>query len=136
MLTRVSKLSPLNKFPARMLAWKLLHQRPGVPERFQISFGGLQSRAVQALHSVDRGPDNWAWHVASRLEEIAVPVLGGSKLITRFNATAIRIAALCLAAEAELEPGPLWEITAGVTLLEQRQNGEVPVTEGIMLAIA
>ncbi|WP_240197026.1 NACHT domain-containing protein [Nonomuraea lactucae] len=57
----------------------------------------------------------------------------------RETATAVRLAALCLAAEADAHAGgslsrTFHEIAAGVTLLERRATGQSPPTETIVLA--
>jgi hypothetical protein len=59
--------------------------------------------------------------------------------LTADTATAIRLAALCLAAEADAISGDTAgntyrEIAAGITLLERRATGQAPVTETIILA--
>jgi hypothetical protein len=82
---------------------------------------------------------NWANDVAGRLEEIALPVVDRREPVTAEIATAIRIAALCLAAEADDDglPGAgdaYRHVAAGVTLIERRASGDAPATETIMLA--
>jgi hypothetical protein len=59
--------------------------------------------------------------------------------LTTDTATAIRLAALCLAAEADAREAnqlgdTFREIAAGVTLLERRVTGQAVPTETIMLA--
>ena len=75
----------------------------------------------------------WAGRVASRLEERA-------DTDTPEGRTAVRLASLCLAAEADLRDAPtvgdtFREIAAGVTLLERRETGEAPTTESILLTL-
>jgi hypothetical protein len=82
---------------------------------------------------------DWARAVVIRLEEIALPVLTRRKPVTTETATAIRIAALCLAVEADddgqsLAGDAYRHIAAGITLMERRANGDVSATETIMLA--
>ena len=82
---------------------------------------------------------SWAATVAHRLQETASPVFNRQEQLTRDATTSIRLAALCLAAEAdgldqrELGEG-FREIALGVTLLERRANGDDPAAETIILA--
>ena len=100
--------------------------------------------AVQALQATQKpysrtGEPSWAATVAHRLQEIAGPVFNRQKKLTRDATTSIRLAALCLAAEAdgldqrELGKG-FREIAAVVTLLERRAYGDDPAAETIILA--
>jgi hypothetical protein len=78
----------------------------------------------------------WAAQVAGRLAELALPICARQRPIDPASATAIRIAALCLAEQAGDTPPAVTfrEIAAGVTLLERRRNGDTPPTESIILA--
>jgi hypothetical protein len=97
---------------------------------------------ADSLREGRRGLDSkyspWSSAVASRLEEIALPVFTRRQPLTAHNATVIRLVALCLAVEAEERNRVLGdtfrEIAAGVTLLERRANGQTPATETIILA--
>jgi energy-coupling factor transporter ATP-binding protein EcfA2 len=82
----------------------------------------------------------WAYHVVNRLEETALPVVTRQVPMTPDTATALRLAALGLATEADVrdakELGDTFrEIAAGVTLLERRSTGDARVTETIVLAV-
>lgn len=84
---------------------------------------------------------SWAHQIARNLQKISLPIFNGQQRLTMDTATAIRLAALCLAAEADVrhtnQLGDLFrEIAAGVTLLERRATGQAALTETIMLAIA
>lgn len=91
--------------------------------------------------SEERSPHAWVSEVAHRLEELAVPVFTRRERLTPETATSIRLAALFLAAEADAATrgsalgDDFREIAAGVTLLQQRLNGEAPAAEMIMLAL-
>jgi NACHT domain len=123
---------------------------PGWPERFSHAF----ARATEAEQDVVVYPDRlaelvregrdglaslgdaeWTGQVAHRLANVAMPVFTRQERPSADDATAIRLAALCLA--AELDGHPLGEvfrrIAAGVTLLELRASGEAPPTETIIL---
>lgn len=81
----------------------------------------------------------WTQRVTSRLEENALPVFNRQLPLTANKATAIRLAALCLAAEADVHcPSPVGDtfrnIATGITLLERRSTGQAPATEIIILA--
>jgi hypothetical protein len=85
--------------------------------------------------------ERWAYSVAHRLEQLAIPIITRQVPITSGAATAVRLAALCLAAEADdrklSQVGDLYRsVAAGVTLLERRADGRAPVTETIILATA
>ena len=82
----------------------------------------------------------WAYQVVSNLEKTALPIFTRQQPLTSDTATALRLAALCLAAEADacdanLLGNTFREIAAGVTLLERRANGQTRPTEMIILAI-
>jgi hypothetical protein len=82
----------------------------------------------------------WAHQVARNLRKTALPIFTRRQPLTTDTATAIRLAALCLAAEADASEAnqlgdTFREIAAGVTLLERRATGKAVPTETIMLAI-
>ncbi len=99
----------------------------------------------QALVDLFGTPDGaasrpWAHQVARNLQETALPIFTRQQPLTVDNATAIRLAALCLAAEADAREAnqlgdTFREIAAGVTLLERRATGQAVPTETIMLAV-
>lgn len=134
-LANASQCAYVDRVSTDTLAEKLLQYRVDAPEAFQVSLDAMARDLTLVGDSLDRDPDSWAGRVGQRLKEVARPVFSGREPITADTATAIRIAALCLAAEAK-KTSPFYEIAACATWLEQRQTGEVPVTEGIMLAIA
>ena len=95
-------------------------------------------QATQTPHG-KTSESSWVATVSRRLQETAIPVFDRQQQPTPGTATSIRLAALCLAAEADaLEERQLGEafrkIAAGVTLLERRANGADPATETIILA--
>lgn len=112
------------------------------PMRFVVSPDTLAAtlgRALARLRATPARPGS-AWtptEVADRLADIAMPVFTWQRTLTPADATAIRLAALCLAAEADdARLAALFrEIAAGVTLLERRTDGRAPLTETIVLAI-
>jgi hypothetical protein len=81
---------------------------------------------------------SWIVAVGHQLQESAIPIFNRQKQLTCVGATSIRLAALCLAVEADaLDQSELGEnfrkLAAGITLLERRANGDDPATETIML---
>jgi hypothetical protein len=98
--------------------------------------------AVDELRGVStRMPtSDWSDGVAQRLQEKAEPILSRRAKLTPEHGTAIRIAALCLAVEADLRlktdlGDKFRQVAAGVTWLQRRYNGEDPPTETILLAM-
>ena len=99
----------------------------------------------QALVDLLGPPDGaawrpWAHQVAINLQETALPIFTRQQPLTADTASAIRLAALCLAAEADAREAnqlgdTFREIAAGVTLLERRVTGWAVPTETIMLAV-
>ena len=96
--------------------------------------------------TVFRAPDGavaalpWAHQIIRNFQEIALPIFTRQQSMTMDTATAIRLTALCLAAEADARAAnqvgdTFREFAAGVTLLERRANGQAIPTETIMLAI-
>lgn len=72
----------------------------------------------------DTAQDAWARRAASRLEEIAVPVLTGRRPLTPDKVTAIRLTALCLARELDAARipaagDPFRAVLVGITLMER-----------------
>src|ERR1700677_926896 len=83
---------------------------------------------------------SWPMSVAEHLTEDASPVFSRYEPPTAERATAIRVAALCLAGEADgkgrEDLGDTFrQLAAGITLLEQRRSGRVSATEVILLAV-
>jgi hypothetical protein len=103
------------------------------------------TRAMKALGQVLAPQDaeampSWAITVAVYLAETAGPVFDRRECPAPTVATGIRLAALCLAGEADgldrSEVGDMFrEIAAGITLLELRYTDQRPATEVILLAI-
>lgn len=84
-------------------------------------------------------PTEWADKVASGLEDNAVRVFDRTRPLTADLATRTRLAAMCLAAEADAHGGdPIGDtfrgIASGITLMEQRVTGRVAARETIILA--
>jgi RecA/RadA recombinase len=82
----------------------------------------------------------WPSAVSMRLKQDAGPVFARTERPVPGKAPAIRIAALCLAAEADVmklkEIGDMFrQVAAGITLLERRMAGERQAFEVIMLAV-
>ena len=82
----------------------------------------------------------WAIALADHLAEIAAPVFSRQEQPAPEKAAAIRLAALCLAAEANILDradigSEFGALAADVTWLEQRSSGTLPATEVIMLAM-
>jgi hypothetical protein len=96
---------------------------------------------LRATQMPDHQTDSpsWAATVGRHLQETAIPIFNRQEQLTCADATCIRLAALCLAVEADaLDQSELGEdfrkIAAGVTLIERRANGDDPATETIILA--
>jgi hypothetical protein len=107
-----------------------------------ISLDELMDNVSMARHDFTAliGPDTAAWieKVADRMQQIAAPIVARETEISADTATAIRVAARCLAAEADLHENPdvgdiYRRIAAGITLLERRATGLSPATETILL---
>ncbi|WP_328609331.1 NACHT domain-containing protein [Amycolatopsis sp. NBC_00345] len=106
--------------------------------------GSLAAEIQRACEAVRAGAGPAAGRlgeVTVRLEELAVPVFGRERELTVGTAKAIRIAALCLAAEAETladsgSAAAFRRVAAGVSLLELRRSSQSPATETIVLASA
>ncbi|MGH3695748.1 MAG: NACHT domain-containing protein [Pseudonocardiaceae bacterium] len=102
---------------------------------------GGQQDLVNLLGPTDRAESlPWAHQAAINLQETALPVFARQRPLTKDTATSIRLAALCLAAEADARKAnqlgdTFREIAAGVTLLERRATGKAVPTETIMLAL-
>lgn len=92
-------------------------------------------RTVGAVNEIGPQPElakeSWAQRAVRDLREFAIPVLRREVIIEEEDATAIRLVALCLAAQADFHRRkPLGdqfqEIAAGVTLLEHRGRMDLP----------
>ena len=104
-----------------------------------------RSKLIQRL-PVEQPPQGlavpWALEVANRLERTAVPIFTRQQRLDPATAAAIRLPALCLAAEAhelcgsKADPTDTFhDIARGITLLERRHNGQLPPTETIHPAL-
>jgi NACHT domain len=83
--------------------------------------------------------NTWVSQVARNVVEIAIPPVERAAPVTAEWATAVRLGALCLAVETEVQGARelgnlLREVAAGVTLLERRHSGQSEPTESILLA--
>ena len=107
------------------------------------SLADLAHRAIGELRArltADSPQVQWACRVADRFERLAAGVLSREQRVEAPVVPALRIMALCLAAEADAlnlpEAGEGFRQMAGViTWLEQRHNGTRPATETIVLAV-
>ncbi|HEU5471199.1 MAG TPA: NACHT domain-containing protein [Actinophytocola sp.] len=112
------------------------HVAPGsLPELVRAAgerFGSLQLPS-------DAEYQRWSRELPDRLTLVAA-IPPGQDRPAPGNATAIRLGALCLADAVSLRDGDLADlfrtIAACVTLYELRGNGQIPVTETIVLATA
>lgn len=82
----------------------------------------------------------WSYVVAKRMRQNAMPIFARAERPTPEKATAIRTAALCLAAEADaIQPKDIGDmfrqVAAGITVLEHRATGQQWPPEVIMLAV-
>ena len=95
------------------------------------ALAGTLGNAVQALNATLEPPGkgsatSWAATVSERFQKTAIRVFDRRTQLTPGTAASIRLAALCLAAEAdalkECQVGEAFRhIAAGVTLLERRR---------------
>jgi hypothetical protein len=90
-------------------------------------------------HQGGTARSRWAASVVDRLEFTAIPVADRRVQITNDTAISVRLAVLCLAAEADAldhqDLGDIFRgIGAGVTLLERRIRGDARAPEIILLA--
>jgi hypothetical protein len=95
---------------------------------------------VTALATTETTAANWSRHVAQDVAEIGMPILERKQPLMKESATAIRLAALCLAADGESlqvssATEELRKVAAGMTLLEGRATGVLPTTEMIFLTV-
>lgn len=86
----------------------------------------------------NKPPLPWAHQVVTNLEQTGLPVFNRQQPLTPDTATSMRLAALCLAAEADQHNAnqlgnTFREIAGGVTLLERRASGLAVPTEIIIL---
>ena len=108
------------------------------------TLAGKTTDAVQALQAIVTSHSEsarvpWALAVTRRLRQTAVAVFDRREQLTPSGATSVRLAALCLAAEADAQDqrqlgDAFREIAVGITLLERRTNGDDPAPETILLA--
>jgi hypothetical protein len=99
----------------------------------------LTSLLHEKLINVPKAP-SWHFAMTERLNHDARLIFARTERPTRAKATAIRMAALCLAAEADVmerkDIGDQFRlVAAGVTLLEFRASDKRRATEVVMLAV-
>jgi hypothetical protein len=83
----------------------------------------------------------WLETTSSALLEIGLPLFERRIAATEQTATAVRLAAACLAVEADAHSArapaaEYYEIAAGTTLLERRHTGETVGSEAILVALS
>jgi NACHT domain len=98
------------------------------------------SEARTRLPGMNRSPHRWIIQVTTNLEALAEGILARRQPVTAPIASACRITALCLAAEADCCKASnlsdtFRQIAAGITWLERRHNGDEPPSEIIVLAL-
>ncbi|WP_158226875.1 NACHT domain-containing protein [Amycolatopsis vastitatis] len=100
----------------------------------------LESDVCRIQAEVEEVPCSaWARRVAANLERESLPVLTRQKVLTSSAATALRLAAVCLAAEMraheQVQSAKTFHaIAAGITLVQRRAGGQAPPVERIVLA--
>jgi hypothetical protein len=110
-----------------------------VPDKLSHSLTQAVKTLRESLHEDGLDRSSWAFTIAESLERNAAPVFERRERPTPEAATAIRLAALSLAGEADglgqRDAGDMFrEVAAGITLLERRASGEELATEIILLA--
>jgi hypothetical protein len=107
------------------------------PEELATLAESATGTLLEALAQQPAGAE-WAREVATRTAAVAAAVLGGPEPIDQDQATQLRLAALCLAYEADQLGHVCAEsfrrLAVGVTLLERRADGRARPTETIILA--
>jgi hypothetical protein len=146
-LTRVLGRNPSATWPAEF-AQEFVNETGIAKAHYVVSPDTLVDKVHsghQSLVNLLGTPDDaasppWAHQVTRNLQETALPIFTRQQPLTKVAATAIRLAALCLAVEAGAREAnqlsdTFREIAAGVTLLERRATGQTVSTETIMLAV-
>jgi hypothetical protein len=110
------------------------------PDLLTASVSSAISEARTRLAGSNRSPDSWISQVITNFEARAEGILTRAQSVTAPLASACRVTALCLAAEAEHLSAPdlsdtFRQIAAGITGLERRHNGDDPPSEVIVLAL-
>jgi hypothetical protein len=110
------------------------------PDLLAASITSTLSEARTLLAGGERSAARWGSQVIANLEALAEGVLTRKQPVTAPLASACRIAALCLAAEADQLSAPglsdkFRQIAAGLTWMERRHNGDDPPREVIVLAL-
>jgi NACHT domain len=142
--TATQSQSPIRRFAAAFVsAAGVVTANPvGNPDLLPETSRRALQMLEEALGTRSGGPGSatWASVVAERLARNAEPVFSRVQRPSRETSSAIRLAALCLAAEADAlglkEIGDmLREVAVGITWLQKRAAGDIPATEVIMLAV-
>jgi NACHT domain len=112
------------------------------PASMEVALHEAMRGLLGALEKTADTPQASAWPsaVAERLQRSAGPMFARAQQPTAENATATRLAALCLASKADAIAykgiGDMFRrVAAGITLLEHRTAGRLPTSEVIMLAV-
>jgi hypothetical protein len=110
------------------------------PEALGATLNDAVNSLTKTLERSAEMPRAWPAIVAERLELSAGPVFARDERPTTGKATVNRLAALCLASEADgmerTDIGDMFrQVAAGITLLERRATNQWPASETIMLAV-
>lgn len=119
--------------------WALTTDTGALGETLTAAVRLLRERDAMRTRDTTEAP-SWSETVSERLLDNALSVFDGREPATRDKASTIRIAALCLAGEAEglraRDIGEMFrQVAGGVTLLEMAEEGEEPTLDVIMLAM-
>ncbi|GAB3491156.1 NACHT domain-containing protein [Amycolatopsis cihanbeyliensis] len=142
-LSRVLDDGARRDWPARL--GRELVAATSVPETEFVVYPDTLAERLRSGCAAVRGrlPGSWAAAVAGTLEETAGPMVSRpwERPLTEEAAAAIRLAAFCLAAEADAGNidhlrATFLEIAAGVTFLQRRATDDGLITQTIVLAIA
>lgn len=109
------------------------------------TLAGTVRDGCAALAALVASPESplppWVGELGASVEDLALGVASGDEPPVADRVAAIRIASLCVAAEADIfftgrrVADMFREVAAGITLVEHRSTGQVPVTETVFLAL-
>lgn len=139
--TKTFRLDDWERAFGRMFLESIKIDREAKP--YEVAPDSLAERIEHAcrdtLAVASLAKEGWTQRAVANFQAIGIPVAGRAAPINGHNARAVRLAALCLAAQADLHrkkalSNQFREIAAGITLLEQRAQGSAEARETILLA--
>jgi hypothetical protein len=140
--------APCSTIIAAEFSRRMIEMSSITGQEWIISFDAIIARVRDTVETLQRWPASgmkhfgkpWEQEVVGRLERTTVSTLSRHRRLEPGNASAMRLSAVCLAAQPLRQDTTIKsafrELAAASTLLERRYSGQMPPTENLLIALA